>query len=164
MSDVKLTREQIELIRKAYEAAEQPTAVALYDMVLTLELEAADLRERLGTEMAGKEALLICIQTACEVLGEQVQPAFLPDLIEERLAKAREEAIEECKRVCLSVQSKYKPEFRFALNDCIDDMTALTQKGADHSGKIEKQHQWSDDGERCVKCGDKDWMGGPCNG
>ena len=23
-------------------------------------------------------------------------------------------------------------------------------------------HQWDDAGERCVKCGDKDWMGGPC--
>jgi 3'-phosphoadenosine 5'-phosphosulfate sulfotransferase len=34
---------------------------------------------------AGEEALLICIQTACEVLGEQVQPAFLPDLIRDRL-------------------------------------------------------------------------------
>lgn len=28
----------------------------------------------------------------------------------------------------------------------------------------EKQHQWNDDGERCLKCGDKDWMGGPCSG
>jgi hypothetical protein len=24
------------------------------------------------------------------------------------------------------------------------------------------QHQWDRDGERCLKCGDKDWMGGPC--
>ena len=23
-------------------------------------------------------------------------------------------------------------------------------------------HQWDCDGERCTKCGDKDWMGGPC--
>lgn len=25
-------------------------------------------------------------------------------------------------------------------------------------------HQWDGDGERCMKCGDKDWMGGPCSG
>lgn len=25
------------------------------------------------------------------------------------------------------------------------------------------QHDWSKDGERCAKCGDKDWMGGPCS-
>ena len=25
------------------------------------------------------------------------------------------------------------------------------------------QHKWSADGERCVKCGDKDWMGGSCS-
>lgn len=25
------------------------------------------------------------------------------------------------------------------------------------------QHKWSEDGERCVKCGDKDWMGGSCS-
>lgn len=25
-----------------------------------------------------------------------------------------------------------------------------------------KRHQWSRDGETCVVCGDKDWMGGPC--
>lgn len=25
------------------------------------------------------------------------------------------------------------------------------------------QHKWSADGERCVKCGDKDWMGGACS-
>jgi len=24
-------------------------------------------------------------------------------------------------------------------------------------------HRWDDVGERCVKCGDKDWMGGPCS-
>ena len=24
------------------------------------------------------------------------------------------------------------------------------------------QHEWDADGERCLKCGDKDWMGGPC--
>lgn len=24
-------------------------------------------------------------------------------------------------------------------------------------------HSWSRDGERCVKCGDKDWMGGSCS-
>jgi hypothetical protein len=24
------------------------------------------------------------------------------------------------------------------------------------------QHQWDRDGERCLKCGDKDWMGGQC--
>lgn len=27
-----------------------------------------------------------------------------------------------------------------------------------------KAHQWNDDGERCLICGDKDWMGGPCSG
>jgi hypothetical protein len=26
-----------------------------------------------------------------------------------------------------------------------------------------KGHQWNRDGERCLKCGAKDWMGGPCN-
>lgn len=41
----------------------------------------------LAEAKAGEEALLICIQTACEELGGQVQPAFLPDLIRERLAK-----------------------------------------------------------------------------
>lgn len=25
------------------------------------------------------------------------------------------------------------------------------------------QHKWDRDGERCVKCGAKDWMGGPCS-
>jgi hypothetical protein len=25
-------------------------------------------------------------------------------------------------------------------------------------------HQWDADGEACLKCGDKDWMGGPCAG
>jgi hypothetical protein len=24
------------------------------------------------------------------------------------------------------------------------------------------RHQWNEDGERCLKCGAKDWMGGPC--
>lgn len=24
-------------------------------------------------------------------------------------------------------------------------------------------HRWGRDGERCEKCGDKDWMGGPCS-
>lgn len=27
-----------------------------------------------------------------------------------------------------------------------------------------REHQWDRDGERCTVCGDKDWMGGPCNG
>jgi hypothetical protein len=26
------------------------------------------------------------------------------------------------------------------------------------------QHEWNADGERCLLCGDKDWMGGPCGG
>jgi len=26
-----------------------------------------------------------------------------------------------------------------------------------------KGHQWNREGERCLKCGAKDWMGGPCN-
>ena len=26
-----------------------------------------------------------------------------------------------------------------------------------------KNHRWSDDGETCLDCGDKDWMGGSCN-
>jgi hypothetical protein len=26
------------------------------------------------------------------------------------------------------------------------------------------RHKWDRDGERCELCGDKDWMGGPCNG
>ena len=25
------------------------------------------------------------------------------------------------------------------------------------------EHRWDQAGERCVKCGAKDWMGGPCN-
>lgn len=25
------------------------------------------------------------------------------------------------------------------------------------------KHKWDRDGERCLKCGDKDWMGGPCS-
>ena len=25
------------------------------------------------------------------------------------------------------------------------------------------EHKWDRAGERCEKCGDKDWMGGPCN-
>lgn len=35
-------------------------------------------------------------------------------------------------------------------------LLARTEAGA-------HQHRWNDDGERCVKCGDKDWMGGPCS-
>ena len=27
-----------------------------------------------------------------------------------------------------------------------------------------ERHQWDRSGERCVKCGDKDWMGGACSG
>lgn len=27
-----------------------------------------------------------------------------------------------------------------------------------------RAHQWDDAGERCVVCGDKDWMGGTCSG
>ena len=27
----------------------------------------------------------------------------------------------------------------------------------------ELRHRWDRDGERCVKCRDKDWMGGPCS-
>jgi len=31
--------------------------------------------------------------------------------------------------------------------------------------RAEQRHQWDADGERCVKCGDKDWMAGPvCHG
>lgn len=27
-----------------------------------------------------------------------------------------------------------------------------------------RSHRWNDVGERCLDCGDKDWMGGPCSG
>jgi hypothetical protein len=27
-----------------------------------------------------------------------------------------------------------------------------------------RDHRWDDVGERCLDCGDKDWMGGPCSG
>ncbi len=27
-----------------------------------------------------------------------------------------------------------------------------------------RAHRWDDVGERCLDCGDKDWMGGPCSG
>ena len=27
----------------------------------------------------------------------------------------------------------------------------------------EYKHVWGKDGERCIKCGDKDWMGGTCS-
>lgn len=29
--------------------------------------------------------------------------------------------------------------------------------------QVTHSHRWDDVGERCVKCGDKDWMGGPCS-
>ena len=28
---------------------------------------------------------------------------------------------------------------------------------------LDRRHRWDRDGERCLKCNDKDWMGGPCN-
>jgi hypothetical protein len=36
---------------------------------------------------------------------------------------------------------------------------------SDAKCSAEQRHQWDADGERCVKCGDKDWMAGPvCHG
>jgi hypothetical protein len=52
---------------------------------------------------------------------------------------------------------------------------ALAASPADHSGDsadmvapADRQgqgaaHQWNDEGERCVKCGAKDWMAGDCS-
>ena len=28
---------------------------------------------------------------------------------------------------------------------------------------MDLRHRWDRDGERCLKCRDKDWMGGPCS-
>lgn len=85
--------------------------------------------------------------------------------LRERLAKARTEAIEECARVC---DAKIERDSLGTANSawsCAVSIRALAQpKGEDHGGENAKQHQWSEDGERCIKCGDKDWMGGPCNG
>lgn len=33
----------------------------------------------------------------------------------------------------------------------------------DEAASATDRHRWDRDGERCVKCRDKDWMGGPCN-
>ncbi|WP_353099147.1 Lar family restriction alleviation protein [Stenotrophomonas lactitubi] len=39
---------------------------------------------------------------------------------------------------------------------------------AKHGGCVQlgapRDHRWDDVGERCLDCGDKDWMGGPCSG
>jgi soluble cytochrome b562 len=47
-----------------------------------------------NTAKCGEDAMLVCIQTACEELGEQVQPAFLSDLcaaVVDRMKKAEAE-------------------------------------------------------------------------
>jgi hypothetical protein len=33
----------------------------------------------------------------------------------------------------------------------------------EESESSDRRHRWDRDGERCLKCNDKDWMGGPCN-
>lgn len=33
----------------------------------------------------------------------------------------------------------------------------------EESETSDRCHRWDRDGERCLKCNDKDWMGGPCN-
>ncbi len=33
----------------------------------------------------------------------------------------------------------------------------------EESESSDRRHRWGRDGERCLKCNDKDWMGGPCN-
>jgi hypothetical protein len=35
--------------------------------------------------------------------------------------------------------------------------------GANPEPNNGKEHRWNSEGERCVKCRDKDWMGGPCS-
>jgi len=32
-----------------------------------------------------------------------------------------------------------------------------------NDGPAKYEHQWDGAGEKCLKCGDKDWMGGPCS-
>ena len=41
--------------------------------------------------------------------------------------------------------------------------TALQEFAAEKGEPVAYQHQWDSSGERCLKCGDKDWMGGSCS-
>ena len=38
----------------------------------------------------------------------------------------------------------------------------LTASGPPEQEPVIHRHKWDKSGERCVKCGDKDWMGGAC--
>lgn len=42
------------------------------------------------------------------------------------------------------------------------DYAALLRE-REQAQPVPYRHEWDADGERCVKCGDKDWMGGPCS-
>ena len=41
--------------------------------------------------------------------------------------------------------------------------TGESVRVVDEAASATDRHRWDRDGERCVKCRDKDWMGGPCN-
>lgn len=50
-----------------------------------------------------------------------------------------------------------------------DDGSCVVTSGSNeqlnNADTIHERHKWDRDGERCVKCGEKDWMGGAvCNG
>lgn len=49
------------------------------------------------------------------------------------------------------------------------DKTPATLATVKHGGCVQleqkaRDHRWNDVGERCLDCGDKDWMGGACSG
>lgn len=48
-----------------------------------------------------------------------------------------------------------------ATAQCLRELESLRQSAAETGPR---EHRWDRDGERCLDCGDKDWMGGPCSG
>lgn len=51
---------------------------------------------------------------------------------------------------------------KYGASDNIDLIYRLHEmvKGA-APGEVAKEHQWNEEGDRCVVCGDKDWFAGP---
>ncbi len=62
-------------------------------------------------------------------------------------------------------ESQYRFGYNTALEDVLEALASLPTKKAGAGQPERRSHRWDDEGERCVVCGDKDWMGDPvCHG